>query len=69
MSAGEDDETCLVYQLALQRRQGEEHQRQLTHDQMNVAGRGEQRGDELDRNPECEAQVMSPNSAGVGSSE
>eukprot|EP00975_Prorocentrum_lima_P027703 5823557-Prorocentrum_lima.AAC.1 len=53
MSAGEEDETCSVFQLAMHGRQREEHHLQLTHDQMDtpLAGRGEQRGDELDRDP------------------
>eukprot|EP00975_Prorocentrum_lima_P009064 1928705-Prorocentrum_lima.AAC.1 len=77
MSAGEDEETCLVYQLAGDRelamqgrQQREEHQRRFPSDQMTtqdpqarlqVAERGER--------PVAERQVMSPNSAGVGSSE
>eukprot|EP00975_Prorocentrum_lima_P024385 5129296-Prorocentrum_lima.AAC.1 len=64
MSAGED-ETCMVYKMAMPRRQREEHQ-------------NPGRGDELGSNPDAQerhyhqtdaGQVMSPNSAGVGSPE
>eukprot|EP00975_Prorocentrum_lima_P000730 146419-Prorocentrum_lima.AAC.1 len=63
LSAGEDEEACLVHQLdderelAIQgRQQREENQRSLPSNEMNTRTLVEER------------QVMSPNSAGVGSS-